>query len=121
MLLYSHVFLLLLLVLFGSDSAISTVMAKECDLKQGMRAWKHDGGMFLRDGNSVTWHEMDSKGTSIAVFTEQTRQDGQIILFDEKRNMQLLLRSDLCAVRQGDQEDFHQLYAGHFLKTVDCT
>ncbi|ORC89547.1 uncharacterized protein TM35_000123220 [Trypanosoma theileri] len=125
MLLYIRVCLLLLLllvVLFADESGISSrVLAKECSVKQGMRAWKHDGGMFLREGTTLIWHEMDKKGTRIAAFTEEMRQDGQVILRDEKRDMQILLRSDLCAMRHGNQEEFHQLYAGQFLKTVDCT
>ncbi|KEG09910.1 hypothetical protein DQ04_04451010 [Trypanosoma grayi] len=86
-----------------------------------MRAWKHDGGSFLRDGTSLTWHEVDNSGSRIASFTEHSRQEGQVVLFDERRNMHLLLRSDLCAVRNNGEQNFRQLYAGKFLKTVDCT
>ncbi|RNF08496.1 hypothetical protein TraAM80_02722 [Trypanosoma rangeli] len=110
--------LLLFLLLAAS---VCTVEAKECTVKKGMRAWKYDGGSFLRDGQSITWHEMDKKGVRLASFTEVTRQEGQVLLHDAKRNMDLLLRSDLCAVRHSGEENFRQLYAGKFMKTVDCT
>ncbi|PWU91430.1 hypothetical protein C4B63_43g1033c [Trypanosoma cruzi] len=108
-----------LLLLFGRS--ISPVEAKECVVKKGMRAWKYDRGSFLRDGQSITWHEVNEKGERLATFTELTRQEGQLLLHDEKRNMDLLLRSDLCAVRHKGEENFRQLYAGKFMKTVDCT
>lgn len=112
------------------------VSAKDCATRDAsaMLAWKHEQGSFqcvncLGAGSGAVkagamrrqWKEFDRDRRLLNTFTEEMRDGTQLVLRDEERDMAILLRSDLCGVRTGAEQNFRQLYGGTFMTIVDCT
>lgn len=110
----------LVLIVFALCTNILSAGAKECKLMGEMEAWKHDGGSFIHDEKSGTWHELNSDGESVASFVEFTRKDDTVVLRDESRHLFLLLRPDLAAIMNNGDDNFQPLFQGRFVSSVSC-
>eukprot|EP01065_Artemidia_motanka_P031284 TRINITY_DN37573_c0_g1_i1.p1 TRINITY_DN37573_c0_g1~~TRINITY_DN37573_c0_g1_i1.p1 ORF type:complete len:118 (+),score=41.33 TRINITY_DN37573_c0_g1_i1:62-415(+) len=95
--------------------------AKVCRLVPRNEIWKHAKGKFVNKPDTKVWSEFDADGKEIAQFTERLRQGNQVILFDRKRNLQILLQEDLAATNSDGGTQYSQLYQGEWSKVIDCT
>ncbi|KAG8343049.1 hypothetical protein TRVL_06121 [Trypanosoma vivax] len=95
-------------------------VARECRVLDNMNAWRHEGGLFVRDGDAVSWTEVRSNGAGTTNLVEAARENGHVILYESALKAFLILRNDLAAVKHDDDDQFRQLYSGSFIKAVDC-
>lgn len=90
-------------------------------------AWKHAEGRLQRvreaSGNAkALWREYDEKNQAVAELTEIgfDRSKKIVVLRENSRNIEVLLRPDLCAVKTPEEQEFRQLYMGAWLKVAHC-
>lgn len=110
--------------------------AKDCLTRSPgtMMAWRHEQGAFQCNNcmgagaDAVSsgatrrlWSEYDKSRQLLNTFVEELREGAQLVLRDEGRDISILLRSDLCGIRTGGEQNFRQLYGGTFMSIVDCT
>jgi hypothetical protein len=114
---FSVIVLLLLLLLLAPEGA----HARNCRTLKAKNAWKHQGGTFRKLPRTLTWVEYDGKGIATSEFTEELREGDQVVITSQSRGISLLLRGDLAGIRNRGEQNFQQLYQGHWMKMVDCT
>ena len=117
-------------------SNLVPVEARECVKRGGSQSkvlWKHAEGHFKRvrfnsDGKSV-WSEVDKEGKITSIFVEKFKEpSGGIVIHNSERNVDILLRPDIAALRTPKNEgpvaqdgDFSVLYHGGWINILDCT
>lgn len=112
---------LLVAVAVAVAGSFSLAEARECKVKKGSHVWKHAGGTFRRIKGTLNWEEANEKGEGHTVFTEVTRENDNLVIRNEERGVNILLRNDMAGIQNKGQNGYQQLYAGSWLKTVDCT
>jgi hypothetical protein len=130
------VVLMAVLYCFASVFFVIAVDAKDCVTKGPgtMMAWKHEQGSFQcvnclgASADAVKsgavrrqWREYDAERKLLNSFTEELREGVQLVLRDESRDISILLLSDRCGIRTGNEQNFRQLYRGTFMSIIDCT
>ena len=99
--------------------------AKQCrPSSESHSVWKHEGGMFKRQPNGKDWVEYNKEGEPGSTFTEKMKEGAStIVIHDNDREIDILLRDDLAGLRNKDGEEgkFQQLYQGSWMKVLDCT
>ncbi|KAL7711182.1 hypothetical protein N2W54_001908 [Lotmaria passim] len=128
--------LLLALWLLCDAHVVLLAEAKDCVTKNPatMMAWKHGQGSFecvnclgttadAVNAGAVRrqWREYDRERKLLNLFVEEMREGLQVVLRDDSRDIAILLRSDLCGIRTGNEQNFRQLYGGGFMSVIDCT
>ena len=114
----STVAILLVVLLAMCATAVD---GRTCRTLKAKNAWKHQGGTFRKVPRTLTWTEYDNKGIALSEFTEEMREGEQVVITSEARGISLLLRGDLAGIRNRGEQNFQQLYQGHWMKMVDCT
>eukprot|EP00756_Hemistasia_phaeocysticola_P056093 Hpha_TRINITY_DN32124_c0_g1::TRINITY_DN32124_c0_g1_i1::g.18534::m.18534 len=109
-------FLLLIVLAF-----VTSATAKVCRMRPSNEIWKHAKGKFVKKQDTKQWTEFDANNKEVAYFTETMRTGNQVIVFDKKRNLQILLQDELAATNSDGGTQFSQLYQGEWLRVVDCT
>lgn len=119
--------LVALLVLLMAVALATTASAKNCEAKNTLSAWKHGGGMFRRMPNpevkgTFVWKEFDNNWNVQATFHETSKewQQQQVILEDKSRGVSILLRADVCGIKQSGDQQFQKLYSGGWVRVIDC-
>lgn len=110
--------------------------ARDCEARNPLTAWKHRDGSFRRVSNvegwragpnspqpTFVWKEYDNSQAEQCTFVEVNRDfaNGQIMIEDPKRGMQLLLRGDLSAHKSTGDQQFQKLYSGGWMRVIDCS
>lgn len=118
----------LLLLGLVAVTAVPVVTAKNCEARNTLSVWKHGGGMFRRMPSpgargTFVWKEFDNSWNVLATFQESMRDvaQQQVVLVDKERGVSILLRTDVCGIRQTDEQQFQKLYGGTWMRVVDCT
>ncbi len=120
------IFVVAAFVLTSMSSSFNVVDAKLCKESRSSSVWKHEKGSFKKIGGKL-WKEFNDKNIPSSDTFEQVLTEGTaVVLHDKKRDVQILLKDDVAgiknsdAIKRGDQ-NFNQLYSGHFIKVMDCT
>jgi hypothetical protein len=97
--------------------------ARLCVPSKTATMWRHGGGTFKRTpGSAAEWREYSKENVPNDSKFRQVHVEGtSIIIQDDERNVQVLLREDLAGIRNVGEPQFQQLYQGEFVKVVDCT
>lgn len=106
--------------------SIIFVDAKMCRESKSSSIWKHAGGSFKKVGPN-TWKEFNDKNIPTPDVFEQVLTEGTaVVIHDKRRDLQILLKDDVAGVKNSEairrnDPNFQQLYAGSFIKVMDCT
>lgn len=97
--------------------------ARECRAIEDFTVWKHSGGIFHRYTDATgrkKWVEFDSERRQKAEYDEVQQQSGASVLRDPVKEIELLLRRDMCAMKRYNEREYQQLYAGGWVKVARC-
>ena len=110
----------LVLVLLCALFTAATV-GKECKPGPERQVWTHENGSFRKQPNGRDWQEMNNDGTLGSLFRQIHQEGTSIVIRNDEREIELLLRDDLCGIKNKGEEQFQQLYGGGWVRIVDCT
>eukprot|EP00796_Vickermania_ingenoplastis_P010070 gene10070-7040_t len=84
--------------------------AKDCRAVDDNSVWKHANGLFHRYpagvmSNRAIWIEYDSERRKLAQFEEMQRQGSTVVLRDSVRDVELLLRRDVAAIKRNNPDN----------------
>ena len=95
--------------------------AKECRSGADRMVWKHEKGTFKNIPGTKNWQEHNNDGTLGSLFRQIHQEGTSIVIRNDEREVELLLRDDLCGIKNKGEGQFQQLYPGGWVKIVDCT
>ncbi|EPY16944.1 hypothetical protein STCU_10898 [Strigomonas culicis] len=111
---------LLAAVILASSAPLAA--AHTCKAKAVREAWGHDGGFFfLEAGKGKIWKEVSQNNVIVSSFREVKREPDQIFLFNDSRNVGIVLKDDLCGISENGDPQYNILYKGRFMPVADCT
>merc|ERR1711991_720670 len=87
----------------------------------GRAVWRHEKGSFKRLPNGRDWQEMNADGTTGSLFRQVHQEGTAIVIRNDEREIELLLRDDVCGIKNKGEQQFQQLYPGGWARIVDCT
>ncbi len=94
---------------------------KECRPGPERAVWRHEKGSFKRLPNGRDWQEMNADGTTGSLFRQVHQEGTAIVIRNDEREIELLLRDDVCGIKNKGEQQFQQLYPGGWARIVDCT
>lgn len=100
---------------------VALCVGKECRPGPERQVWKHEKGTFKSVAGTKQWQEYNSDGTLGTLFRQIHQEGTAIVIRNDEREIELLLRDDLCGIKNKGESQFQQLYSGGWLKIVDCT
>lgn len=110
------------MLLVAGILVLSTVAwAKECRAGAEREVWRHEKGSFKRMPNGRDWQEVNTDGTLGSLFHQVHTEGTAVVIRNDERKIELLLRDDLCGIKNEGEQQFQQLYGGGWAKIVDCT
>jgi hypothetical protein len=83
--------------------------------------WKHAQGSFKKMPNGRDWQEVNNDGTLGSSFRQIHEEGSSIVIRNDEREVELLLRDDLCGIKNKGESQFQQLYPGSWIQILDCT
>ena len=95
--------------------------AKECKPGPDRHVWKHEKGSFRKQPNGRDWQEVNNDGTLGSLFRQIHQEGTAVVIRNDEREVELLLRDDLCGIKNKGEQQFQQLYGGSWVRIVDCT
>ena len=116
--LFAGAFLLLVL---ATAFCATPADAKDCKILNKHLVWKHAGGTFRKLRGTNTWVEYNKEGNEGSRFSEKMVEGDQVVIHDPARELSILLRGDLAGIQNKGEQNYQQLYAGGWTRTVDCT
>lgn len=100
---------------------VALVAAKECRAGAARQVWKHSKGSFKHVPGTNDWQEVNEDGSLGSLFRQVLTEGTSIVIRNDDRKIELLLRDDLAGIKNEGEQQFQQLYGGGWLSIVDCT